>query len=423
MNPNKQRLLQWLGVAICTSILVLGGVGCSDDGDGGNGFSSNFGDPCDDVDCGDDEICEDGECVFDGDPCDNVECGDDEVCQDGECIADGDPCEGVECDDHEVCSEGECVDEVDEGFACHVPEQLGELSDGESLSVTTDPTGQAEVNSTSCGGADTGGTAVFEFSVDEAMWIDFALTDYEFDLVMEIREDDCADPEAVSDRFECTGIFEDSDGQEGISRFDAEPGVTYYAIIEARHDNEPGEFSFDIDTESMFCAPMDSWHCDGDTRVQCFAGEEEREYECGTGCEDDRCLGDTCDNALEVTGPQTFEGDMPAYNANFDFFPHPECTTEGFGDEGPRTTGQDIVLSMPGLSGGQVIEIDTTGDSTTNFFGVLEECDEEAIQCIAGESQQQVMDWEVPESGDYYVVINQEPPTSGTFHYEVDILD
>ncbi len=437
-NKLRFRLVAILGA----SLIAAGLAACSDDEEGGSAFN-NQPSPCADVDCPEGEECvvEQGEGVCEPvegnheDLCEGVECGPDEVCDPdtGECVEDGsgDLCEGVECPPGEFCDEstGECVaSEADVGYACEVPEEVMNLSDGDSLDFSFNTDDQPRIEKTACSTDSVGGGhVVVAFTVDEPMWIDLEISGSERQLVQEIRKADCSDYETALSPG-CINVYNNAPNRYEIEDTDA----VYYAIIEARHNqNGTGSFDLSIETEEMFCAPIGSYSCvDGEARELCHAGTEFREYDCATSCDDGLCDGHHCDNAIVVTGAMTLEGDVNAYDNQFDFTDHPECSTAGpetIEVEGRRSNGQDILFSFPGLAGGQSIYIDARGGTadSTSYFGVLEDCSMTEFECIGGEDQGQVLEFEVPEAGDYYVIWNQNrvPPLDQEFHFEVDILD
>lgn len=402
-------------------------VGCVDDGDcdGGRCDDDTCVECIGDDDCDGDDVCRFGECA---------ECSDDEHCDDGEecslgeCVVeDTDPCAGVNCPSGEYCDEdtGLCVEsDASPGYYCQEPHELGELEADSAYTIEGDATDEPDTVSTDCSDSDSG-NAVYAFSTEGPMKVDFDLVESEHQLVMEIREESCTDAQAIHDDFGCRGIHD----VEDYETLYAEEGVTYYVIVETQSANETGEFTIDIFTEEMECTPMGGWWCDDeddDLRVNCFAGIEERTHECGgSGCEASECRGDVCDNALEVTAPITIDGDRRAYVNAFDFEPHPSCTAEGFGSTGPTTDFADMVFFLPDLTAGQTVVLDGEDSPTLNVFGIVQECDEDNIQCIAAEDQLQQFVWEVPDDGDYYAIINVSNAPTGNydFIYSIDFLD
>ena len=426
---------------VIAGIVLLGGgmTACSDDPKGSDPFNNSEPNPCSDVECPDGESCvvdgDEGVCEPDAnnheDLCDGVSCDEGQSCDpdSGDCVDDDvDLCEGVECGEFEYCEEesGDCVEiDADPGYTCQSPEGLGTFSGDESRTVTATPGDQPSTERTECSNVDSG-NAVFEFTAEDPMDVHIQLTDQADDaqLVLEVRQGSCSDDDAVIAQPGCDNIYNHEDSTYS---FDAEAGETYYIIVEGRDVTSPGEFTLDIETDELVCAPKGAWTChpdDDDTIVECDRGVEEIEKPCGYGCEDDACLGDTCENAIEVTAGITVEGHTRPYTNTFDFQPHPECSTEGAtGTEGPLSDGRDMVFFLPGLEAGQMVIADGSDTPQLNYFGVVQECDAANIACIHGESLNQVMEWEVPESGDYYVIINRNTSNAGDFKYSIDILD
>ena len=439
MNAHRYEIGTGLGIALVVVALALGGISCTDEEEGSSPFD-NQPSPCAGVDCDDGESCvvEDGEGVCRPDEsngedlCEEVECGEGESCdpETGECVEDGeeDLCEEVECGEFEVCDgeTGECVEiDADPGYTCQAPSSLGTLGGDEEIQLTATPGEQPSTARTECSNVDSG-NAVFEFEAEVPMDVDIWLSDQADDsqLVLEVRKGSCDEEEAVIDQPGCDNIYQDD---LPTYSFDAEAGETYYIIVEGRDTTSPGEFTLDIETDELLCAPKGAWTChpdEEDVIVECDRGVEEIEKPCGAGCEDDACIGDTCENALEVTAPMTIEGHTRPYTNTFEFQPHPECSSEGAtGTEGPLSDGRDMVFFLPGLEAGQIVIADASDSPQLNYFGVVQECDAANIACIHGESLDQTMEWEVPESGDYYVIITRNTSNAGDFTYSIDILD
>ena len=463
MSTVTKTAWKWLGIGLCCFLIGIAAVACGDDNGGTGPIGNDDGECSSDADCPDGYCDDDGECV---DCVDDANCDGAQVCDEGSCVdcVDDADCAGdeycrlnlcVECreDDHcgdgERCSSGQCVPEdlcfdvncpsghycdpesglcvesdASPGYSCHEPEDLGQLQGDTSYTIEGDATDEPDTVSTECSDG-TSGNAVYQFTTEGPMKVDFDLLESEHQLVMEIRQGACDDAQAVHDEFGCRGIFDVEDPQTLY----AEEGVTYYVIVETQSANETGEFTIDIFTEEMECTPMGGWWChedDDDLRVNCFAGMEERPYSCGgSGCESDECRGDRCANALEVTAPITIDGDRRAYTNAFDFQPHPSCTTVGGGAEGPTTDFADMVVYFPELFAGQEVVLSGEDSPTLNVFGIVQDCDEENIQCLAGENQQQEMVWEVPVDGAYYGIINVSHAPTGNydFIYSIDIRD
>lgn len=323
-------------------------------------------------------------------------------------------CGDTECADDEVCFEGQCELATDAGFSCFEPNDLGELSaDAEEIISAAAATGQANVLSTECGSDhEDSPQAVFSFSVAEPMQIDLSIDEAEDPVVVEMRTGDCRDQEAATS---CDNDLEQTHY--------AEPGQTYFLIVEPVLDWNLGEFSIGLNTSALLCAPPGQWSCDGDNRVQCFAGVEERTYACGGGCTDGVCHGASCENPIEVTEAITVDGELGAYDSSgrFDFADSPACSTQGA--TGPTTEGQDLVFSLPGLVAGQQVIVDTSESDTSNVIGILQDCSEEMTECIAGNDTDDFLEWTVEADGDYFVVIDQFTTDSGPFSYSIEIIE
>lgn len=359
--------------------------------------------------------------------CDQVDCPADEVCEEGECV---DPCEEVSCPEGEICYQGDCELEADTGYSCADPFELGEIEPGDSETFEVDASGQPNLLQTSCADGTDSSEAVFRVDVDGPSKVNFAVTDSE-DVtarVMEVRRDDCSD-DAELHRFGCQSLH-GGDETELIVDEDTE----LFIVVQADDGTTPGAFTVEASVEEALCAPPvieeGGTYCGAEDRelIACFV-DEEKTYECGHDCIDGRCAGDSCVNAIEVNSSITVEGEImnPAYTSNFQFEPFPDCSD--ISDlTGPNTDGQDVVFYLPDLIAGDEVVVDNHGSDhhmeMNNLLGILDECDEEMPDCVAGvrPDDDGKMIWPVEEDGDYYAVVNLETPTqSGDFSYTVDI--
>lgn len=325
-----------------------------------------------------------------------------------------DLCKDVECGEDEVCVEGTCDTLTDEGYECATPFELGELKKGARKIQVDELLGQPNQLSTQCAVDDQSPEAVFSFTVQEPSQIKIRFPDSEFALVAELREGLCRSEEGAQ---WCVGL----EGEDFI----AEPDTAYFLVVEARSGWNVGNFTveFDVEPYDPVCLPAGSWRCDGDTRVQCYASIEERQYDCGVGgCQNNECLGDGCHNPIEVRGAMTFSGDVSAFTSRFNFKDSPSCSSSS-DETGPTTAGQDMVFYLPDLIAGQTVHIRALDSPTVNVLALLEDCNETSPVCIAGDDETMEMEWEVTKDGGFYVVIDQFHSTSGGFNYSIDIRD
>jgi hypothetical protein len=82
--------------------------------------------------------------------------------------------------------------------------------------------------------------------------------------------------------------------------------------------------------------------------------------------------------------------------------------------------GQDIILSLPGLSAGQIVTVDASMDSQDDVIAVLETCDDSPV-CIRFVDLGDKLTWNVEAAGDYFIVVDRPRAESGMFSFSVDI--
>mgnify|MGYP003930511187 FL=1 len=108
---------------------------------------------------------------------------------------------------------------------------------------------------------------------------------------------------------------------------------------------------------------------------------------------------------------------MKAYGINFNFAGIASCSTNGTGSP---SLGQDIVLSLPGLTAGQTVVVDASMDTQDDVIAVLPTCDPTPT-CERFVDLGDLLTWTVGASGDYFIVVDRPRNESGTFAFSVDI--
>ncbi len=318
------------------------------------------------------------------------------------------PCDGVVCVDGEACVDGGCVAVGDIGFSCEAPRDLGILKPGAPLEVKGNSDGQPVVLKTGCAAKDNSSQSVFKFRVAEDSQIHAKFLTTTQPVVMELREGACVDGS--------TALF--CDTQPRV--FEAKAGKDYYLIVEARHDYSTGEFKIELDTTALRCSPVGSWSCEGTKRVECSIGAGEISFECGSGCNSGKCGGDTCENAIVVSGPLTVAGETGAFENNYNFESQPTCSTTGVAST--NTPGPDLIFSLPGLKAGQKILVDATNEPGRPIIGITRSCGI-SNGCVAGDTIVGKLEWQVDTAGDYFVIIDRTNSGNVAFDYRIDILD
>jgi hypothetical protein len=310
---------------------------------------------------------------------------------------------------------------VDEGFGCANPFDLGVLSGTEIRDYEANPAGQPNLLNTTCSEDDHSAQAVYKFQVEEPIRMSSRIVGSSQILVQELRVGSCttATEEVVQ--------FCSINRQE----WTAMPGQDYFIIIEARVGDPEGDeavgesglisnFDFELTTEEFVCFPAGEKTCVGDDIEFCAGGDEIRTTPCGTGCQNGECLGDSCANPLEVNGSVSVDVELSSYSNTNNFQESPSGTSSGATGSGTNTTGQDLVFFLPGLSGGQTVEV--VADSTF-VIGVMESCGAATPSCVAGNDLDGELSWEVEEAGDYYVVVDRFLPSSVGASITIDIID
>ena len=330
------------------------------------------------------------------------------------------PCDDIGCEAGTRCVEGVCEAQAAQGYGCADPFNLGLLK-GEKVDVLeASPQGQPNLLNTSCSVDNHSAQAIFSFQVDEPMKIDSRIVGSSHILVQELRVGLCTSPGAVS---WCT-INE--------KHWTALPGEEYFLIVEARQ-GDPGadsvvgesglinDFQLEIATRPYTCYPAGERSCEGGEVQLCAGGDELRSIGCSTGCNGGECLGDSCQNPIEVQGSLSLEAELSSFQHTMDFQDSPSCTSSGATGGGTRTLGQDLVFRLPGLTGGQTVEVEAP--SSAFVLAVMDSCNASAPTCLVGDDTTGSLSWEVERSGDYYVVANRFTSSTSPGEFRIEVMD
>lgn len=286
---------------------------------------------------------------------------------------------------------------------CNGITDLGTIEASGGATASGDTAGGTNLVDPICG-TEGNREVVYQFSVDGAARVNVEVQSQQTDdWVLGLYEGSCDDPQ----RIKC------EDSRADV--FVAEPGVTYFLAVEPLDPSVEASFSLSLATTALECAPMGATSCDGDRVNRCESGFTEVTYSCAYACQNTACGADICDNAIEVAGAgsETFTGSYVGYGSNFNFQNRDDCTGASVG---VNTPGQDLVFFLPGLSAGQTVTIDASGDDFQEGIFVLEgACSQQATCAAGGLDVDGILDWTVETDGDYYVVIDLLEEQSGDF--------
>lgn len=321
----------------------------------------------------------------------------------------GEECDTVTCEAGEKCVRGDCVPEASK-LACDEVNELGELAMDQTHTLNGDTTGFVDTLSTTCGmaGAFNGAENAFSFTAAGSGTATMELTtDAAVNWLMEVRRGGCA---SAADVATCNT-------SERIT-FPVVEGQEYFLVVEPEVGFDKGAFEIELTFTESACAPFGSRTCAEGHVEECRASGAVT-LNCPAGCEEGACLGDTCDSAIEVTGPGTYAGNITALDSIFNFEGEVSCGTTG--NSGFRSTGQDLVLRVPGLTAGQVVTVDASSDAQDQVIAVLSTCDGAAPTCVGRNDLGDMLTWTVAEDGDYFFVIDTSTPSNGDYSFTVDI--
>jgi hypothetical protein len=246
----------------------------------------------------------------------------------------------------------------------------------------------------SCGATDNN-EVVYRFRVDGAARVNVQVQSQATDdWVLSLYSGTCDSPSAVKCKDSRADVFV------------ADPDETYFLAVEPGQAGVDAAYSLSLTTTALECAPIGATSCSGEQVNRCETGFNEVTYSCAYACENTACGADLCQNAIEVAsaGDHTFSGATAGYGSQFNFQNRDDCTTASVG---VNTPGQDLVFFLPGLSQGDPLTVDTSGDDLQHAIFVLDGVCSTDAACAAGGLQVDgIMEWTVEADGDYYVVVD-----------------
>jgi len=317
-------------------------------------------------------------------------------------------CDNVDCEIGEKCVRGDCVPQSAK-LACDEVQDLGILAIADTHTISGDTTGFVDTLSTTCGmeGDFNGAENAFRFQVDKDAMVTFNLTTTSaVNWLMEVRRSSCMDDSDIA-------ICNTS---ENIS-FPVTAGQTYTLIVEPEVGINKGAFTITATFVERVCPSPGARTCVDGNIEECRVSGLVM-LECPDGCTDGVCHGDRCDNAIEVTASTSFEGNINALASEINFGSEPTCSTNG--TNGIPSPGQDLFLKLPGLTAGQVVTIDASMDNQDDVIGIVRDC-AAALVCVGAVDLGDRWEWTVTEDGDWYVIVDNRQPSSGTYSFTVDI--
>lgn len=384
MNLKSKILRLFIATAAC---VVLAGCGSDDDGGPGNIVPNN-------------NAKNDAGNTPDADVSTNSDADDD----DADILAPDaqDPDTGDEAGDTDTSQPDEDL--------CGAT-NLGTLSANESISTTGDLASAENNIHLSCA-AGIAPELMYSFSVEEPSRVSFrALSETIGTWSLQINRGVCDETSQLT-------CFETAD-----QTFFAEADVIYHLLIEPSNRATTGEVKIYLETEALGCFPALSATCNGDEIERCEIDYTPSTSTCPEGCSNDTCNGDTCQNPIEMdpSGTMQLEGSLAGLTDTYNFNGRDECFESG---NALPTRDKDLVVALNGLSAGQMVHVDASedvGDANDNAIFIVQDCGATPTCIAGGDSADEKLDWEVPDDGDYLLIIDHISATSDLFSYQITV--
>lgn len=392
IDEKRHSMSKWRPTFVAL-VMVLALTACSEDPDPvGNhqNFGTNTGqdtghDDTGELDAGDDVG-----------PGDDVE-DDPDI---GPDVADGDVEEDV--DEEEVNPCGPVID-------------LGVLEDGvQTLIIDFDD--WEDHLATTCPNAAGGNTAIFSFTLAEAgnLTVDPAEP-----VAIGFRSHNC-----VNDSAE---LLCEEDGPLDVNGV---PGIQFFWVFEKLPDTPDTPFEVELHLRVDQQCPDefgDAFCVDQEIVEVCnvtFTSPDIPFWlqgQCPLSCEDDRCVGDRCDNAVRISESTDFGGITLGLTDSLDSAEVASC--EGPTGEELTGIGRDFVVELEDLTTDHLVHVEMThAHGSSAFILIKSTCSSEA-ECVEVWTGDGPWTFEPPADGNYFLIVDSELEWEGEFELSIDIVE
>ncbi len=236
------------------------------------------------------------------------------------------------------------------------------------------------------------------------------------DVSMEVRTGDDCSRSGLNTSCQMAGFFEAYLG----------PGATHYVIMEKPQDPSGGMISWEFSYEQLESCPLDllgTASCiDSNTSVEsCDVIIESADIprwtinQCPTEqCQNDRCIGNSCDQPIEVVDEFHWIGNNKGFSNTTTIadevmsVPDGEATCQDSEVPDPLvvTAGREMIFKLVDMQEGEEVTIEVDTNTNSNLVLVKGDC-ASAAQCQeAWENRDEVLEFEAPDSGDFFVIID-----------------
>jgi hypothetical protein len=297
--------------------------------------------------------------------------------------------------------------------SCEQIVDLGILSPGaQTIEFTFDA--QNDFIKTSCSPAgETTAEKIYKFTLNQPLDV---ATSGGSNITVELRSAPCGDETSV---LTCNP---DGDLQKSLA-----PGVDYYLLVEPQGAAAGGTVVFELEATSPFqgCRAGSTSCVSADTVEVCEQGGVTAQYQCPDACDSQSggCAGNSCAAPIVVNATTRVQGSLAAFsNQTTTYMGCPNNAMTG-----PiQANGPEVVFSLPGLTIGQTIDVETSQDSINNVILIQQEgCGAQAVCVTPAVSDDETAIYTVAAPGDYTVVIDSlapgGAPTGGSFAYQITL--
>lgn len=240
------------------------------------------------------------------------------------------------------------------------------------------------------------------------------------DVILELRGDACVNQQAI----EC-GVSE-------IRDYIGWP--TQYLLVEKLTDETPDTVEITLSYEQFEAcevAEIGQAECIDASRISAcdvtFASPDRPnwlEFDCPTGCENDRCLGDSCSAPIIVTESSQFTALQHVLQNVHNSVDTASCGPDG--GAGEDLEGRELVFEFPNLSTGSEVIITATQESY--YIGqeisllFKDSCDD-GTACLDFHKGDGTYTFVAPAAGTYYLFVDLPMDFDGETSVNIEIRD
>ncbi len=211
--------------------------------------------------------------------------------------------------------------------------------------------------------------------------------------------------------------------ENGFSEHVAGAGI-WFLVLEDLSQSADGILEVELGLEpTPRCDERGTAQCeDGNTIVKCDLTATSPDIArltrgtCAQGCSNGRCVGDSCDAPIVVTGQVEVSGNGAVYFDTHDSRAGDSCDQDPLAYDEP-----ELVFELSNLKAGNKVIVKTTGEIVPHNILIKTSC-EETSACVGYFEETSPASWEVPNDGTYYMFVENGGWAPSEFQISIEIM-